>query len=255
MPPKFSIITIVYNGASLIEGTMQSVFNQTLTDYEYLIIDGNSKDKTIDIVKDYAQRYPLSLKWISETDKGLYDAMNKGLKMANGEYVLFLNCGDHLFEPTTLEKMASKAEPNTDVLYGETMLVNDNREHLGTRTDLTVQKLPPQLKWQNLRFGMVVCHQSFLPKRAIAPYYIENNLAADIDWVIKCLKKSKKTVFTDTIISEYLVGGVSKERHLQSLKDRYEILKNHYGWLPNLLAHGWIIVRAVLSKLNGRVKY
>lgn len=250
----FSIITIVYNGESLIGGTMQSVANQTFTDYEYIIIDGKSTDKTFTIVQDFQKKHPLSIKAISEPDSGLYDAMNKGLNLGKGEFVLFLNAGDHLFEPTTLEKIAAFAASNTDILYGETMLVDDNRQHIGTRSDLTVQKLPQKLTWRSLRFGMVVCHQSFLVRRKKTPQYIEQNLAADIDWVIKCLKVSENVVHTHIIISEYLMGGVSKTRHRQSLKDRYTILKTHFGWLPNLLNHSVIVVRALVFKLKNRRK-
>ena len=190
----------------------------------------------------------------AERDKGLYDAMNKGLSRAKGEFVLFLNAGDHLFEPTTLEKLANAASPTTDILFGETMLVDKNRTHIGTRTALTVQKLPERLTWHSMRFGMVVCHQSFLVRRKLAPQYIEQNLAADIDWVIKCLKISKNQVNTHIIISEYLMGGVSKTQHRQSLKDRYTVLKTHFGWWPNLLNHGVIIVRALIFKWRNKNK-
>jgi glycosyltransferase involved in cell wall biosynthesis len=250
----FSIITIVYNGESLIEGTMQSVLNQTFTDYEYLIIDGRSKDNTFKIVENLQNKHPLSIRAISERDKGLYDAMNKGLAMAKGEFVLFLNAGDRFFETTTLEKVAKYATPDTDILFGETMLVNDERQHIGTRTDLTVQKLPHQLTWRSLRYGMVVCHQSFFARRNLTPQYMENNLAADIDWVILCLKKAKGQTNTQAVISEYLMGGVSKTRHQQSLKDRYAVLKTHFGWLPNLFNHGIIVVRALIFKLKNKDK-
>ncbi|MBL7817605.1 MAG: glycosyltransferase [Saprospiraceae bacterium] len=252
---KFSIITIVYNGETLIEGTMQSVLNQTFTDYEYLVVDGASKDATLSVVQNLAQQHPFSegihsdrIRWISEPDKGLYDAMNKGLRLAKGEFVLFLNAGDRLFEHTTLEKIAAAATPTTDILYGETMLVNDDRQHIGTRTDLTVQKLPEKLTWRSMRLGMVVCHQSFLPARRIAPQYMEGNLAADIDWVIKCLKNAQNITNTHTTISEYLMGGVSKKRHHQSLKDRYAVLKEHFGVVPNFFNHLLITLRAVFFK-------
>jgi glycosyltransferase involved in cell wall biosynthesis len=255
----FSIITIVYNGASLIEGTMQSVLNQTFTDFEYLIIDGASKDETMTLVEKYVEKYPLPIasgqvhiKAFSERDKGLYDAMNKGLAYAKGDFILFLNCGDRLFDVKTLENIAACITPKTGILYGETMLVDDARSHIGTRTALTVQKLPKNLTWNSLKFGMVVCHQSFLVKRTIAPSYIENNLAADIDWVIKCLKKCENAANTHIIISEYLMGGVSKQRHQQSLKDRFTVLKKHYGVIPNFFNHIGITLRAIVFKIKNR---
>ena len=250
----FSIITIVYNAEKLIHGTMQSVLNQTFTNYEYIVVDGNSKDATFKIVQEFQEKYPLSIKAISEPDKGLYDAMNKGLARATGDFVLFLNAGDYLFEVTTLEKIAACITPNTDILFGETMLVNENRQHIGTRSNLTVQKLPNKLTWRSLHFGMVVCHQSFLASRKLTPPYIEENLAADIDWVIKCLKNAQNQTNTHIVISEYLMGGVSKKQHQQSLKDRYTVLKTHYGFLPNLINHGLIVVRALIFKFKNRHK-
>lgn len=253
MQPTFSIITVVFNGEAHIESTIQSVINQTYPQVDYLIIDGASKDSTVDIIKKYAEKYPL--RWLSERDKGLYDAMNKGLKMAKGDFVLFLNAGDRLISKDTLEKIAGYATSETDILYGETMLVDDNYKHMGTRTALTVQKLPAQLTWQSLKQGMVVCHQSFLPSLNITPDYLENNLAADIDWVIKCLKKAKTITHTHVLISEYLMGGISKKQHQQSLKDRYHILKTHFGSVPNLFNHLYIVIRAIGFKLLNKKRY
>jgi glycosyltransferase involved in cell wall biosynthesis len=249
MKPVFSIVTVVYNGAILIDLTMQSVINQSFTQYEYIVIDGLSKDGTIDVIKRYSEQFPLSIQWISEKDNGLYDAMNKGLRMAKGRFILFLNAGDCFFDNEVLAKMAAQITPETDILYGETMLVDDARTHIGTRTEMTVQKLPKKLTWQSMNRGMVVCHQAFLPALHLAPQYIPNNLAADIDWVIKCLQKADNVVNTHIIVSEYLMGGMSKQRHKQSLKDRYDVLKIHFGFLPNLLNHLFILFRAFWFKI------
>ena len=248
----FSIITVVYNGEALLEGTIQSVLDQTYSDIEYIVVDGNSKDGTIDIIKKYDTKIS---KWISEPDKGLYDAMNKGIKMATGDFLLFLNTGDRLFDKNTLQRVADAYTTDTDVLYGEVMLVNDARAHLGTRSRLTTQRLPKNLHWKSLQMGMVVCHQGFFARRQITPLYIDNNLCADIDWVINILKKSRKNTHTRTLISEYLVGGLSKQRHQQSLKNRFNILKKHYGFIPTLLAHIGIIIRSIFFKMIGKTKY
>ena len=245
--PTFSIITIVFNGVSLLEGTVESVLNQTYRNIEYIIVDGGSKDGTVELAQKYAAQFP-QIKLISERDKGIYDGMNKGLKLATGDFVLFLNCGDHLFEPSTMEKIAAQTTPQTDVLYGETMLVDDARTHVGTRSEMTVQKLPEKLNWQSMRLGMVVCHQSFLARRTKTPQYIEGNLAADVDWVIKCLQNADIVTNTNCIISEYLMGGASKKQHQQSLKDRFKVLENHFGTVQNVLNHIQITVRAMIFK-------
>jgi len=238
--PVISIITVIYNGVKLLPGTIDSVIGQTYPAIEYIIIDGGSSDGTVEIIEKYADQIN---QWISEPDKGLYDAMNKGLKMATGDFVWFMNAGDHIYAPNTVEKMMEKWQPDTDILYGEVMLVDDARKELGTRSATTKQKLTNPLHWQDLAKGMVVCHQGFLPRREIAPFYIENNLTADIDWVIKCLKASKRTTATEIIVASYLVGGISKQQHQQSLKDRYFVLKEHFGFWGNLWNHLGILLR------------
>jgi glycosyltransferase involved in cell wall biosynthesis len=242
-----SIITVVYNGEELLEGTIQSILNQTYPNIEYIIVDGQSKDGTMSIINKYADKIS---HWISEADRGLYDAMNKSLDLATGDFVWFMNAGDHVFASNTIEKMVAQYTVETDILYGEVMLVDDARKHIGTRSKLTTQKLPNQLNFKSLQKGMVVCHQGFLPRRSIAKKYLLDNLAADIDWVLKCLEQSRKNTNTHLILSEYLQGGVSKQQHQQSLKDRYQVLKKHYGFLPNLWNHFWIILRGIWFKIS-----
>lgn len=247
MPITISIITVVFNGKNLIEATIQSVLNQTYPNIEYIIVDGNSTDGTLTIINRYADKIS---QWISEPDHGLYDAMNKSLDLATGDFVWFMNAGDRVFAEDTVEKMIAQLTPKTDILYGEVMLVNDARKHLGTRSNLTTQKLPNQLNFNSLQKGMVVCHQGFLPRKSIAKKYISNNLAADIDWVLNCLKQSRKNTNTHLILAEYLQGGISKQRHQQSFKDRYQVLKKHYGFAPNLWNHFWIIIRGTWFKIS-----
>ncbi len=244
---KFSIITIVYNGEALLQGTIDSVRAQTFSDYEYLIIDGKSKDATLNIIK---ANEDVIFFWMSEPDKGLYEAMNKGLAHAQGEFVFFLNCGDHFFDENTLAHIANCIDENTDNVYGDVMYVNEARERLGTRNKFTPHKLPENLKIRSFRFGMSVSHQGIFVRRSIAKPYIENSLAADIDWVIDALKKSRKNVNAHIVVSEFLVGGISKQKHKQSLLDRYQVLKKHYGFIPNLFNHGVIVLRAVLKSLT-----
>jgi glycosyltransferase involved in cell wall biosynthesis len=248
-PPLVTIITVTWNSAHVLEGTIRSVLAQTYPHIEYIVVDGASTDHT-EIILHLCESVNNRLlngkvfKRVSEPDRGLYDAMNKGLKMASGDFVWFLNAGDQLFEDQTVEKMMLQATPDADVLFGEVMLVSETRRRLGTRSQRTTQKLPETLDWRSLQMGMVVCHQAFIARRNIAPSYIENNLAADIDWVIEVLKKSRKNVHTHLVLAEYLVGGISKQRHRQSLEDRYAVLKKHYGFWPNLWAHVRIVLRA-----------
>lgn len=252
--PKISVITVVYNGQDFLEGTIQSVIDQTYNNIEYLVIDGKSKDKTVDIIKQYESNIS---NWISEPDKGLYDAMNKGLKLATGDFVLFMNAGDEFSDSKVLETIFSKYDEETDVLYGEVMMVDENRKAIGTRTEITTRKLPQKLTWKSMRLGMVVCHQAFIPRLNLCPFYMDNNLSADIDWVIEILKKSRKNVNCEVVVADFLVGGVSKQRHRQSLKDRYNVLQKHFGIFSNFFNHILIIIRAIWFKISrvGKATY
>ncbi len=255
-PPTFSIITVVYNGESLLPGTMQSVLQQTYANIEYLVIDGNSRDNSLNIIRDFAAKMP-NLRWISEPDKGLYDAMNKGLQMATGDFVWFLNSGDHLHADTTVEHCAALVTAQTDVLYGETLLVNDARQPAGTMSELSTRHLPAHLHWLDYLGGMLVVHQSFVARRSLAPAYRTDNLCADYDWCIRILKQSRESVNTGLILTNYLMGGLSKQRHRQSLRDRFAVMREHFGLVPTLLAHGWMVLRAAGHRLKrqGKERY
>ena len=249
-PKKFSIITVVYNGENVLEDTIQSVITQTFKNFEYIIVDGASKDKTSDILKKY--KHHIS-KIISEPDKGLYDAMNKGMRIASGDFLLFLNAGDRFYDNKVLEKIAKCAAPDIDIIYGETMLVNENREELGTRSKKTTHHLPENLTWKSFRNGMSVCHQSIFVRHSVAQFYIEKNLVADIDWIITALKKSRKNVNAHTIVSAYLVGGISKQKHNQSLKDRFFVLQKHYGIISNIFNHGVIAIKVFYFEIQNKI--
>lgn len=254
--PVFSIITVVFNGAGLLPGTIESVQRQTWPGIEYWIIDGGSTDGTVDIIRRYAEQMP-HLHWISEKDRGLYDAMNKGLRRATGDFVWFLNGGDHLHAPDTVEKMAALTGPETDVLYGETLLVDEHRQPAGTMSELSTRRLPARLHWHDYLGGMLVVHQSFVARRNLSPEYMAGNLCADYDWCIQILKKSRQTIHTGLILSDYLMGGMSKQLHRQSLRDRFAVMRRHFGLFPALAAHGWIAVRAALHCLRrlGKRRY
>jgi glycosyltransferase involved in cell wall biosynthesis len=190
------------------------------------------------------------LLWISEPDQGIYDAMTKGQRLATGDFVWFINAGDRLFAPDTVEKAVAQLRPDTDVFYGEVMLVDENRTHLSIRSEATTQKLPNPLTWKNYRLGMVVCHQGIAVRRSIAPDYLPHNLSADIDWSIRALKQARHVVATNLIVAEYLKGGISKQKHQQSLLDRFAILQTHFGLGGALWGHFLIVVRAVVFRVR-----
>ncbi len=239
--PLISIITITYNAQEFLERTLLSIRKQTLDKIQYILIDGGSKDKTMEIVNRNKDLFAVI---ISEPDKGLYDAMNKGLLKATGKYVWFMNAGDEIAENDALIKIEELSSSNPDIIYSDTLMVNNKGKILGLRSQLLPHKLPEQLNWNKYKMGMLVCHQSFIVKREIAPAYLLDNLSADIDWEIKCLKASRNIIQFPGILSKYLEGGASHQQLFKSWKDRFLVLQSHFGFLPNIYNHFRILFRA-----------
>ena len=243
--PKFSIITVTYNAASVIIPTLQSIAAQSYRNFEFLLIDGGSSDNTVEIVRNSGVEIAVL---VSERDKGLYDAMNKGIARATGDYLCFLNAGDSFHTPDVLEKMVASIadrEQLPDILYGETSEVNEERQFVRMRR----LQAPEKLDWRSFRNGMLVCHQAFFAKREIAPSYdLKYRLSADVDWCIRVMKVSKDIVNTHIIIVDYLQNGLSLQHHRASLIVRFKIMAKHYGTVQTVLRHLWFVVRAVIKK-------
>lgn len=243
--PQISIITVVFNGSSLIERTIKSVLVQTYSHVEYIIIDGASTDGTLTVIEKYRSKIHTL---ISEKDNGIYDAMNKGLSVATGDYVLFLNAGDELYSDSTIKEVFASS-PDADVYYGNTAVVDEQRNVLGDRR-LTP---PSTLTWKSFKFGMSVSHQSFIAKRSLCgTYSLDYRLGSDIDWIITILKKAKKIVYTKTYISKFLEGGITSNKRTLAWKERFDVLSKHYGFFQNLGNHLYIGTRFLIHKITGR---
>lgn len=252
--PKLSIITITYQAEAYIERTLKSVFEQGCAEeIDYIVVDGASKDRTLAIIEaNKAQINQL----FSEKDKGIYDAMNKGMQMAKGDYILFLNAGDTFASSSTLKNILRELEENPDVLYGEAVFVNNDGQSLGLRSEVTPHRLPTHLTWQNFRYGMLVCHQAFIAKRSLAPLFdLHYRLSSDINWEIQVLKKSQHILKSASPICTYLMGGASVQNLKRSWEERYQVLRSHFGFLPNLINHLVIIARGLIFAFKKQGKY
>lgn len=241
---KFSIITICYNAEATLEKTIQSVLAQTYPNIEYIVVDGASKDGTLAIINRYKERIS---KVVSEPDKGLYDAMNKGIGLATGNYLCFLNAGDCFHSTTTLQDAVNSisSELLPDVIYGETALVDADGAFLRMRR----LEAPEFLSWQSFKQGMLVCHQAFWVNRALAePYDLSYRFSSDFDWCIRMMKKAKTLHNTHLTLIDYLNGGITTQNHKASLKERFHIMVNYYGWFSTMLHHLWFILRSVIKK-------
>lgn len=243
--PKFSLITVTYNAGAVLEDTIQSIITQTYKNVEYILIDGASTDNTMRIIERYRDHIHTV---VSEPDQGLYDAMNKGLSLATGDYVCFLNAGDCLHEDDTLLGMvhsvaASHEAPcPPDVLYGDTALV-DSEGHFLRMRRLTP---PEHLTWKSFRHGMLVCHQAFFARRAIAPHYdLRYRFSADFDWCIRVMKQARYLHNTHLTLVDYLDEGLTTRNHRTSLIERFHIMCRHYGTVPTVMRHLWFALRTL----------
>lgn len=250
---NFTIITCTFNASKYIDRTLNSVRNQSYPHIEHFIIDGVSKDDTVKKAQTYAydSRYPVIVK--SEPDKGLYDAMNKGIQLAKGDYIIFLNAGDEFAEEDTLTSVAEqlKGKQLPGVIYGNTDIVDENGNFLRKR-----RLAPPEtLSWRSFKHGMLVCHQSFYAKTDIAqkvPYNLNYKLSADVDWCIRIMKEAEQQGLTlwntHMTLCSYLEGGMSVKSHRASLKERFKIMSDHYGKIATIGMHLWFVVRAILKR-------
>ena len=243
--PKFSIITVTYNAGKVLEDTIQSVITQTYKNVEYIIIDGKSTDGTMDIVNRYREHIHTI---VSEPDKGLYDAMNKGIDLATGDYLCFLNAGDELHEDDTLQLIVHSLNGEKelpDVIYGETAIVDEEGHFLRMRRLST----PEHLTWKSFQHGMLVCHQAFMPRRDLAVKYdLKYRFSADFDWCIRIMKKSRVLHNTHLTIIDYLNEGMTTRNHKASLKERFHIMCHHYGTASTIMRHMGFAVRMVYKK-------
>ena len=258
-PLKISVITVTYNAANLIARTIGSVEEQTYAAVEHIIIDGNSQDSTLSEIHHYQERnsrteHPREIVCRSEPDRGIYDAMNKGLELATGKYLLFLNAGDRFHTPDTLAQIAAVAEKGDKlpaVIYGDTHIVDAAGNFLHRRR----LSPPPSLTWRSFQSGMLVCHQAFFARRDIAqktPYDLHFRFSADFDWCIRVMRAAHRRKLplanAGLVVADYLNEGTTTRHHKASLRERFRIMEKYYGLMPTLAYHLWFLVRNFIKK-------
>lgn len=244
--PLISIITITFRAADTLPATLASVDEQTATDYSHIIIDGAGDTETAMIARNTSnpRRFVCS-----EPDKGLYDAMNKGIHKSCGDYLLFLNAGDTFSSSDTLQRYVSAASSGADIIYADTQIVDKHRRIIGPRH----LKVPEKLTFKSFAKGMLICHQAFCVKRSLVEEYnLKYRFSADYEWCLRCIAKSdpEKCVNLHTVAINYLSDGLTDQNHKASLKERYRIMCEYYGKFPTLIRHIGFAVRAALRKLR-----
>ena len=256
-------VTITYNAAQVLQRTLDSVLQQDYPDIVHLIIDGASTDGTIQLIDDYVQRSNAAdnghrIQVTSEPDHGIYDAMNKGLRSLDGDYVCFLNAGDFLPSSDTVSRIAESLNSKFSilnsnlpaVLYGDTDIVDAEGHFLHHR-----RLAPPEhLTWKSFRHGMLVCHQAFYARTDFAiatPYDLRYRYSADVDWCIRIMKAAAREHVPlhnlHMVVANYTEDGQTTLHHRESLLERFRVMTRHYGWLSTIAMHVWFVFRSIFK--------
>ena len=232
--PLITIVTVVFNGEQFLEETIQSVINQTYDNVEYIIIDGGSTDGTVDIVKKYEDRIDY---WVSEKDTGIYDAMNKGIKVSTGTWVNFMNAGDKFVNLNVLKNINFN-------LYNKYVLIYGNK--------IQENKIIYPMKIHKLELGEIMaCHQSMFFNKAILKneleYQIKYKIYGDYELVNRIYIKFKYLIkYIDLEIAIFQGGGISSKTSWQKRKDKFIALYEHYGILGLLKGIVYRIIKGIL---------
>lgn len=203
---KVSVITVCYQAREALKDTIESVLDQTYSDIEYVIVDGGSTDGTLELIQGKSAE---NIIWISEPDRGIYDAMNKGVRLCHGEYVIFMNAGDRFASSEVITKMAQAIEQeNPDILYGDYYDLCQGESKYISYQGVKINS------WYFLMSKMI-CHQVIIAKKqwmTEKPFDTEYRYAADRKWLIQCVKENAKLAYRPEAVAVYDRTGVSSEK-------------------------------------------
>lgn len=223
--PHVSIVTVNLNMADGLARTIASVAVQEFRSREYIVIDGGSRDGSLELLHDNAG---LITRCVSEPDRGIYDAMNKGVAMARGQWVLFLNSGDSFASSDALSRVFAAEEPDDDLLYGNSLVrYRSGAAHLATAA--AADKLP---------FGMICSHQALLARRELlmaAPFRI-GKIRSDYEFLLACWKNGRCFKRIDVLVAEIEAGGLSDRKRIPALRERAALLRKAGLLRPAVMA-------------------
>lgn len=234
--PLITIVTVVFNGEEYLGKTIRSVAEQTYTNKEYIVIDGGSSDRTLDIVRSYKQHIDY---WISEPDRGIYDAMNKGINSANGEWIVFMNAGDIFFDHQTVEKARCFLHKDALIVYGDALI--SRKEQL----------LLQNQRNRHMDVRKSIIHQSMFIKTWYLkkdPYSLEYPIMADYDNLLKIsLKEPEKILYIPQVTCIYDGTGISSNPLYQYIGEYERVARKHFRKKDFLKFQFYIIPRMIYS--------
>ncbi len=246
MISKISIVTVCYNALDDLAVTVNSILGQTFTDFEYLIIDGASEDGTVSFIEskvtDFITR-GIAFRYISEPDKGIYDAMNKAAHYADNDYLLFLNAGDEFYAGDTLLNVQKQlCETDADIVYGSTLFCGNGVYQVRKPKDLNtiIERMP-------------FCHQSVLVRTSLLlehPFDLHLNVCADYESFVFFYMNNYSFQELDCVIARFVIGGTSQNLKLKYYRELYEIHKM-YG-IPDSKFHLYrnLLLESCRSKIR-----
>jgi glycosyltransferase involved in cell wall biosynthesis len=251
--PKLSLITVCYNAEKVLEQSLQSAMSQDFQDFEFVIIDGGSSDKTLEIARKFSSKIGYI---ISEKDKGIYDAMNKGILAANGEWLYFLNAGDSFYNNQVLSSLFNNPDlAKSDFIYGKVQTKNEP-----TGVDYITGE-PIELKDFYTKYP--ICHQATFSKKAlfdeIGLFNTKYKLAADTEWFARLFKaKSKACTFIDMVIAFYDIQGTTYHKRMAGYREYLDFGKNHFPFFVSFKNHLfypllWIKVKIIRNFSNSTI--
>ncbi|MDP2562084.1 glycosyltransferase family 2 protein [Psychrobium sp. 1_MG-2023] len=238
MNPKFTVVTVSYNSESTIEQTILSVLNQSFKNFEYLIIDGGSSDSTVEIIKRYEGRFEGRLRWVSESDQGIYYAMNKGIDMSTGQYIGLLN-SDDWYEPDALETVEKSIKGNEDVLYGMLNVWDD--EKLKYVYANYVDKIPEESLAHPSSFISQECYSKF------GKYTTEFRSTSDYEFFLRLYHAGCSFKFVNGILANFRCGGMSAGTlgYFETLQIRYK-----HGYISKQQYWKLVLIRKMKNLLS-----
>jgi glycosyltransferase involved in cell wall biosynthesis len=240
---KFTIITVSYNAESCIEGTIKSVLIQSYKNIEYIIIDGGSTDNTLKIINKYKKEIDII---VSEPDQGIYDAMNKGLNLAKGHFVNFLNAGDTFYNNEVLSLVSKYSSNRIKIISGDFNLISPNNKSKKIKTK--------KITWKHFKKDFYACHQAIFIHLSIVSFYdVKYTIKADYKWVLDALSKIEEdqVIKINQSLVNYDQNGFSSQNSFNNLNELMRLHKNYFGTLRvllNLDVYGLRLLRDLKSK-------
>lgn len=231
---NLSIVTVCYNAESSIGETFESVLKQEYQDYEYLVIDGNSSDHTMQIVEEYRKKFKkkgIAFSVVSENDQGIYDAMNKAIRMAQGTWVYFLNADDRLYNKAVLKNIFSKKYEKADVIYGRVYKCAGNKVEMRAHRDI-----------EEIVREMPFCHQGAFTKTELMKKNLFDQrfaICADYNFMLKMYLQGRCFQRIEDIVAYFSAEGVSSSNYLRMMKEGYQVRRENgiVSWKDRIYFH------------------